>query len=253
VVSGRHESVGGSSLFVSVFGVLGHPLAAPQVTTIRRTLQHVLDFSIRPKYVAGVSQAPIGCLQMSDRLYPGQLETSVVLPTTFYASQWGVSSELSSVFGLAARLRIGDVSLDSFRVVIPVQLLHAVLVPLMTSERGVAVLSSVVQEEAPVARVSTFETQSWLPSIARWLPHLWIDITCVTDRAVKAMLPKYPQLCGIIGCYCCTLNLQWVIWICCVAGVSELFVRIFFGVFFDISVELIGFLGCNYGLRLGLS
>jgi hypothetical protein len=62
----RHESVGGSSTFVSVFGIRNSVMVHPNTTAIRRTIQHVLDFGVRPGYVNGPHGCPVGTLTTGD-------------------------------------------------------------------------------------------------------------------------------------------------------------------------------------------
>jgi hypothetical protein len=102
-----------------------------------------------------------------------------VLPTTFYGSQWGLRcltcKELCSLFGFAVRLRIGDLSAAAFQVAVPVQLLQAMLLPLLAPS-----LSNVCSAVMPMSDKGTHESDT-----RSWLPHSWIDATVVTDRAVK--------------------------------------------------------------------
>lgn len=145
-------------------------------------------------------------LSISDRFSPLHWDRPVAYPTQFYATGLGVrsltSSELYSVFGFPVRVRSSTIPIHIFDLCIPVQLLHAILHPVLQQcstasnkrqRRGS--LSKLLPPDPTDMDVSLTCTttvqdlhchsRSWIPSIGRWLPHSWITPDAVTPGAAK--------------------------------------------------------------------
>jgi hypothetical protein len=84
----RHESVGGVSTFVALFCSVMK--IDPVVTTLQRTLQHVVDYGVRPKCIRESDSLFQISLTLKDRIHPAELDRTIVYATHFCCSGWGV-------------------------------------------------------------------------------------------------------------------------------------------------------------------
>jgi hypothetical protein len=105
----RHEAVGGASTFRGVHAVcnVGKTVHPEGVSLLRRTLSHIVNFGVRPAFLADPNQSP-DSLTLLDRISPGNWKQQVRFATHFSSSGWGIRSltpdELGSVFGLSIAL-----------------------------------------------------------------------------------------------------------------------------------------------------
>jgi hypothetical protein len=124
----RHETVGGVTLFAALF--CSTIEISPSVTTLRRTLNHVIDFGIRPECIQDTDCRKTRALTLKDRVYPNQLDQHVVYHTPFCCTGLGLRNltpkELAHAYGLPLAARLGELSVDQFEHFVPAQLLHAV-------------------------------------------------------------------------------------------------------------------------------
>jgi hypothetical protein len=77
----RHESVGGATRYVGLFC---SPLELdPVVSSLRRTINHIVDYSIRPLCISEKDTRVETFLTLTDRIYPHNLSQSIVYNTQF--------------------------------------------------------------------------------------------------------------------------------------------------------------------------
>jgi hypothetical protein len=85
-----HQAFGGPTHFVALFGSQGvkaHPLE----TELRRNVGHVFDYGLRPDPMSSPDTAAhAGAILLDSILHPSDLGRSVLHPTAFYASGWGI-------------------------------------------------------------------------------------------------------------------------------------------------------------------
>jgi hypothetical protein len=148
---------GSSTQYPVIMGSSGFTLA-PQFSTLARNIGHILDHGIRPTFLSASVAESFDSRQQdfyvsNSLLDPRYLERPVAYQTSYSSSRWGsrvlTSEELSSAFGLPARLSLGGLEKDIFPIV-PLQVLSGclnslggitswVLQPLNTpSQRGLA-------------------------------------------------------------------------------------------------------------------
>jgi hypothetical protein len=168
----RHCSVGGATEFVALFYVVGMELD-PQVSSLRRTIRHFVDFGIRPsRGVAAPSPNPIPSstsYELGDRLRPENYFLPVTCPSTFHATGWGLRTltinELAAFHGLPRKSSdfayvVSDIQWP------PVQLLDSVFMPAWD------VLGHQVQpvfcRQQVVGDISEEPAYSWLPQLGRF-------------------------------------------------------------------------------------
>jgi hypothetical protein len=96
-----HESVGGVTRNVGLF--CSNCDLEPVISTLRRTINHIIDFSVRPRCVQGKEKAENQALTLGDWIYPENLEQLIVYNTQFCCSREGVwrllGNQLSNAFG----------------------------------------------------------------------------------------------------------------------------------------------------------
>jgi hypothetical protein len=183
-----HETVGGVTRFVGLFCSSMELL--PVVSTLRRTLHHVVDFGLRPVCVKANDPRLIRALTLKHLLHPSFIQQPITYPTHFCCSGVGYRSltanELATVFGFPVITRVGGLQLDDFESFLPSQLLHAILDSPGIKPRSLPVQTPSIQVK-PRLPLYAFpcETRSWIPSVQHWLPHVWIDTTLVTSKAAK--------------------------------------------------------------------
>lgn len=209
----RHETVGGASLFVTAHAVMNCGSIQPHVTAVRRTIGEFINHQSRPNFLAGLSACTQPPLLSTDRVSPLYWSRPVAFNTHFYSSGWGIrsltSDELAAIFSFPVRLRLGGVPLETFDCCTPVQLLLAILHPVLSSITDnitqqsesnkrhklvspTPLLSPVIDEFHHCLRDAN--SRSWIPAIGRWLPHSWIEAKAITPGAAKrddAAIPTY--------------------------------------------------------------
>jgi hypothetical protein len=184
----RHESVGGVTKFVGLF--CSSMNLDPTVSTLQRTLNHIVDFSLRPRCIRDSDDRFTSALTLQQRLYPGNLEQFIVYPTHFCCTGFGYRSltpnELAHAFGLPMSICVGGLCIAVFMQLLPVQLLHSVLDSgSFGSTRITPTLPvATMQNRLPMYRFPC-SSRSWIGAVGRWLSHAWIDTTQVTTKAAK--------------------------------------------------------------------
>lgn len=197
----RHPTVGGTTTFTNIQGTCNIPaFCVPTTSDIRRTLKHVLHYSVRPLCIstakAHSSVEKRACLSVNDRLRPSNLQQPIIYgATSFCASGWGkrslTASELADIYGIPVRLKPHIESQPSvFSLLVPIGLLHHWLIPLIRapvpSVDSFSVPPPAPKRLCPSRHGTTDEIGTWLPTIQKWLPHTWVDASLVTNKAVKA-------------------------------------------------------------------
>lgn len=199
----RHPTIGGVSTYISLHGVCHVPAGySPITSTIRRTLKHVIQHSIRPCCISGSAACDHRTrrthLHITDRLRPGYLDQPVIYPTHFCASGWGMRplspGELADIYGFPVRLKIHiDQQPEVFPLLVPFGLLHSMVLPLLrlptmpgSGSKLSALSNKRVRLDSLPSVSASDDAGTWLPHIQRWLPHTWIDTSLVTNKAVKA-------------------------------------------------------------------
>jgi hypothetical protein len=101
----RHEIFGGVTRFQTILGT-NIPNFEPVRTDLRSTIQHVLNYSIKPKWCDGPSTKLTSHLTIASRLHPLALTTPVIYHTHYSATGWGrqflTTDEIRIAFGLPA-------------------------------------------------------------------------------------------------------------------------------------------------------
>jgi hypothetical protein len=182
----RHQHFGGVTHFQSLVGT-NIPEFVPKLTALQRSIQHILDYGVKPQR----AQAPTGeptthaILSLNDRLHQGELVTPVLYHSHYLATGWGkhllTVDKLGIAFGLPAWVRHKELDrLQTFPLV-PIQVMDGCLKGILAS----ILQPSPLQTPDP-SLAAPLTNRSWLPpSIQCFLPHLWIDFCLVTDKAVK--------------------------------------------------------------------
>jgi hypothetical protein len=195
----RHVSTGGPTEFVSLFGCMGVQIE-PMVTTLRRTIRCILDFSIRPNPpirlpAQYVPHPQFNVYTLGDTLRPGWYHVPVRCPSSFHASGWGSRilslAELASAYGFPREIPVSLLALDDF-LCPPLQLLESVFQPCwaaLSSSLDRTPSASPLRSQAVVPELN----RSWLPHLGRYLSHAWIDLTLVTSLAAKVDKASVPS------------------------------------------------------------
>ena len=177
----RHLSFGGPTNTRCVMGFVGLPVPSSS-TALRRTIDHVFEYGIRPAFLSDPSRAPTKSLRLSDTLDIRALQLPVVHTTLQYSSGWGIRPltpvELGIAFGLPSWLQC-HASLSFFPCP-PLQILDGVL---RATSRQLAVVAELATPTPRALSVPTCST--WLPTIKCYLPHEWADQSLVSSKAVK--------------------------------------------------------------------
>ena len=187
----RHLSVGGASKYISLLGVSGVCIS-PLVSSIRRSLRHFIDYSVKPTSLHPQNNQSSLHLSIDDLIHPDKLNQTVQYSTHFSATGFGYrqlnANELSSIYGLHSRLRMGGLEFHDFQHLVPIQILDSVLTPVV---KLITQSSSREQQSSSIHQYPNFPTaksdlsQTWLPSLSRYLPHSWVDLNLVTSKAAK--------------------------------------------------------------------
>ena len=149
---------------------------------MRRTVGHVFDFGARPE-PAEASDLAADTMTLEGILHPHDLTRAVLHPTTYFRSGWGTrpltADELGIAFGFPGWLRFGGLEVSMFPIV-PLQIMDACIRQVLDTRGFVSPLIPATIEPPRVAADAT-----WLPGIRRFLPHSWIPVSVITDKAVK--------------------------------------------------------------------
>jgi hypothetical protein len=178
----RHQTFGGVTEFQAILGT-NIPQFEPVRTTLRRTIQHVLDYGIKPSWAKppGLKSTD---LTLNDRLHPDHLATPVLYHTHYSATGWGVRplsvDEVGIAFGLPAWARLASLTLENSFPMVPIQIMDGCLKGILSTVPKVTPLKTPAPQTALTACHTT-----WLPRIQKFLPHSWVDSNLVTDKAVK--------------------------------------------------------------------
>jgi hypothetical protein len=184
-----HRSFGGPTHFVALFGCQDIP-CRPLGTALRRSVGHVLDFGIRPDAVefgirpdAVIPGASTPHLDVDGILHPLELDRPILHPTSFYSSGWGTraltADELGIAFGFPAWLRSGGLTVTMFPCV-PLQIMDACIRQVLDTDGFVSPLAKRLFSATEAPLLAT-----WLPRIQLYLPHTWVPVDVITDKAVK--------------------------------------------------------------------
>jgi hypothetical protein len=199
----RHETFGGVTHFQTLMGS-NIPDFEPTRTTLRRTLRHIIDYSLKPRWSSPPSTRS-QTLSLESRLHPGDLTREVCYHTHFSATGWGTrslsSDEIGIAFGWPSWARKANQEHNSFRFV-PVQIMDGILRSLVSEAPPTTPLQTPIPKGA-----SRGSNRSWLPSIQKFLPHSWIDSTLVSAKAAKrddAGVPSHlwDQRCSLVLPHC---------------------------------------------------
>ena len=176
----RHSTFGGATNYAAWLGLLNVELD-PVKTGIRRNISHVIDHSLRPERW---SSGDVDLLHPEDRLDPSRLTQVVRYATHFSHDGWGVRSltpdEVGVAFGLPSWLRPRDLTMDQIDFV-PIQILDGCLQALCNTSDNVTHLLPTPQPRC----LGLPPTRTWLPSLGKWLPHEWVNLSLVTAKAAK--------------------------------------------------------------------
>jgi hypothetical protein len=180
----RHETFGGVTQFQAMVGSNIQDFN-PCRTELRRTLRHVVDYGLKPKWAPAPSLGkPSSELSLNDRLHPSDLGRSILYHTHYSATGWGIRQlsvdEIGIAFGWPAWARAFTMTLGPFFPSIPVQILDGCLQGILKSTPRHDPLQTPMPQPGALVASST-----WLPGIQKFLPHSWIDPDLITDKAAK--------------------------------------------------------------------
>ena len=199
----RHVTFGGVTQFQTLVGT-NIPDFEPTRTTLRRTLEHIIDYSLKPRW-SPAPGAHNSSLTVKDRLHPDDLGREVCYHTHYSGTGWGTrrlsNDELGIAFGWPAWARKANQDHPSFPCV-PVQIMDGLLKSLVLEAPSLSLLRT------PTPRPSVGPCdRTWLPLIQRFLPHSWVDSSLVTEKAAKrddARVPTHlwDQRCSLVIPHC---------------------------------------------------
>ena len=189
-----HESVGGSTTARGVFGKRHVNNLNIEVDPLKRTINHILKFSIRPSPCAVPCPDPHYLL--IHRLSLTKLHQPVVYESGFSRTGWGkralTEPELSQAFDLPPYLPWDPRFATSL---IPIQLFRAVISAFLGSLESSEQRRSKPRARLDVAPTSPLTVDAvWLDGIGVWLPGSWSH-TAISRKAVKsddAEVEQYP-------------------------------------------------------------
>jgi hypothetical protein len=173
----RHQTFGGTTQFQAVLGTNVSEFQ-PVRTALRRTIPHVLDYGIKPKW-AEAPDSQLLTLSLDDRLHPAHLDSLVLYPTHYSATGWGSrvlsADKIGIAFGLPAWARLASLTVTDIFPFVPIQILDGCLKGILLSSPKTTPLHTPLPQEARGA-----VNKTWLPRIQRFLPHSWVDANLVT-------------------------------------------------------------------------
>ena len=189
-----HESVGGSTTSRGVFGRSSLNDLNMEVDPLRRTLSHIMKFSIRP------SPCTVPCLDhhylLGHRLVVSRLTQPVVFETSFSRTGWGKRSlteeELAQAFDLPPHIPWETGFAASL---VPIQIFRAIVEAVLVSLRPQVQKRAGARARLEVGTAPPLPIDAvWLPDLAVWLPGSWSK-TLIASKAVKsddATVEQYP-------------------------------------------------------------
>jgi hypothetical protein len=97
----RHDTFGGVTQFQAMLGT-NIPIFEPVPATLRRTIQHVLEYSVKPKWAPASTAATTAVtLNLNQRLHTSDLHQEVLYLTHYSATGWGTRSLKPDKIGIA--------------------------------------------------------------------------------------------------------------------------------------------------------
>jgi hypothetical protein len=130
----RHETFGGVTHFQTMLGT-NIPNFEPSRTSLRRTIRHVLDYSLKPRW-AHPPGPQDQSLTLNERLHPGDLQRQICYHTHYSATGWGTRrlslDEVGIAFGWPAWARNANQNEAAFPCV-PLQIMDGCLKSLSSS------------------------------------------------------------------------------------------------------------------------
>ena len=177
----RHQSVGGATNYTTVVG-FNNLQIQPIKSKLRRTLNHYIDYGIRP-HASSQSSSP---LTIHHILGIHQLRDTITYQTYMTASGQGfrqlTAAELGCIFGLDQR-HSPFTSIDSYPI-LPIQPLDAILRPALSTCNQCP--SDVSKLEIPTVPIPTF---TYFPTLAHrragMLPTTWSQVDYKAHQAAK--------------------------------------------------------------------
>jgi hypothetical protein len=132
-----HHTFGGVTHFQAMLGT-NIPNFVPVRMTLRRTLRHVLEYSIKPRWAPAPSRDTSSTpLRLEDRLHPSDLNSEILYHTHYSATGWGIRSlspdEVGITFGWPAWARKSATSLLTAFPCVPLQILDGCLQSILGS------------------------------------------------------------------------------------------------------------------------
>ena len=144
-------------------------------STLSRAIVHHLNFGEKPRYFDPCGRSLAGYYVPEDKLQINSLQKSVVYPTHFFRTGFGVceltSTELGHCFGLTTLQTLRFNTAD-FENMLPVQPLRNITSWLAKGDSNVY-LSKQSIRVIPTAR--NIESVTWLPNLQRFLKHDWLE------------------------------------------------------------------------------
>jgi hypothetical protein len=187
-----HSKVGGMTKATAIFGIAGLDVLDVNDDPIRRTIGHIIKYSVRPKPCT----VPVDSLhyKVSDRLSLHDLSRPVVFESGFSRSGWGVrplvEAELAHAFDLPPFVSWSSVENSH---IVPIHMfrvaLDSALANMMPASQpgagGRARMTRLEDLSSEIGVAPLPLDRAWLPQLQRWLPGSWAE-TAISDKAVKA-------------------------------------------------------------------
>lgn len=184
----RHSSFGGPTNFRALFGRMNFYFE-PKTTTLRRTIAHIIDFGLRPDQSSEKASEASDSYTAHDIIQQQYLERKVVYRTHYCRSGWGErelnDDELGVAFGFPLALRGKSGNINAFPFV-PVQIIDGILAGLLSHLGPQAPTERAARRSVVTDNQFSIPDRTWLPTIQEYLPHDWIDLNLVTDKAAKS-------------------------------------------------------------------
>lgn len=184
-----HENVGGSTTARGVFGRSGLNGLSVPVDVLRRSISHIMKYSIRPEPCELPFQS--AHYGVNQRLSMHHISHPVVYETRFSRTGWGSrcleNSELAQAFDLPPYL---EWNACFPTVIVPIQVFRAVvdavLERIRPEDQEHEAIRKKRHQHSSVTPSNPLELDAvWLAPLNRWLPGSWADVE-ISDRAVKS-------------------------------------------------------------------
>jgi hypothetical protein len=176
----RHSTFRRVMHFQAMLGTNIHGFATVQ-TTLKRTICHVLEHSVKPRWAPAPSREPAtATLPLKDRLHPVDLQREVVYHTHYSSTGWGLRSssqdEVAIAFGWPSWARKSTPDPLKSLPCLPLQIMDCCL-------RGI---SSSCPRPYPLQTPSLPASPNsadvpLLPHLQTFLPSTWINSGLITD------------------------------------------------------------------------